>query len=196
MFTYKTDHIEIHGEYYLLNQFDKSKVCYDDLTEYCENYKIQGIASVETINDFSGANIEEYQDIFNMVKDGYPESLVIIPLHNLMYYGGREYIERLCTDIEDPNDLDLGFFNPFPFCKYTRYIWYNPEGDESVYDSLIPSAIKNRFIRTINKARSRYNLIKDFLGHPDFKNADISNASIEELKEYAEYLQHHMKEYI
>ena len=196
MTTYKTDHIEIHIECYALDQLSNSKVCYDDLVEYCENYNIHSIVSVETINDFCGSDLDEYQDILNMVKEEYPESLIIVPLHNLMYYEARDYIEGVCIDIEDPNDLDFGFFNPFPFCKYKRFLWYNPRGNTSVYDDLIPSAVKNRFIRTINKSRSRHNLIKDFLGHPEFKYVDISNISLEELKEYAEYLEHFMKEYV
>lgn len=196
MFTYKTKHIEIFGEVYMLDQLDKSKVCYDDLIEYCKTYNIQGIVSIETINEVNdGATIEEYQDIFNKVRDGYPEALVIIALHNLMHYNGRYSIDAMCINIEDVNPIGLNQFNPFPFSKYTRYLWYTPKLDASVFDTLIPSAFKNRFIRTINKAKSRYNLIKDFLGNPEFKNVDISNSSIEELKEYAEYLQDYMEDY-
>lgn len=192
MFTYKTKHLEIFGEVYMLDQLDKSKVCYDDLVEYCELNNIQGIVSIETINDFGGTFIEDYQDIFNMVKRGYPEALIIIPLHNLMFYEKKCFIDNMCINIDDTNDIALNPFNPFPFCKYTRYLWYAPTED-NIYDSLMPLAMKNRFIRTINKARSRYNMIKDFLGNPEFKDVDISNCSFEELKEYAEYLQNYMK---
>lgn len=194
---YKTDKLEIRGSSYTLNRLNDSNVCYDDLEEYCKSRNIEGIASIETIIELGNDTIlEDYQDIFNKVKARYSEYLIFVPLHNLMYYDYREIVDAICVNIEKHTDMDLQKFDPYPFCRHTRYLLFNPRYDTDTYEVLIPMAFKERFIRTINKSKSRYNLIKDFLGSPEFKNVDISNCSIEELKEYAEYLEQHMKDYI
>ena len=197
MFMYKTDNLEVRGRSFTLARLSESKVCYDDLVEYCKERHIEGIVSIETIVELDKlCLIEDYQDIFNKVKERYPECLIFIPLHNLMYYEYRDIIGAICVNIEEHTDKSLQKFDPYPFCKYTRYLWFNPRYDTDTYESLIPMAFKGRFIRSINKAKSRYNLIKDFLGDRGLTKAEISNSSVEELKEYAEHLQELMKDYI